>query len=79
MIKQTIIGSLCPSCHRFGIDGCGICDYCGNYRDKVVRVEEAIFEGRLYWKIFVNGSYIGYGFSEKDAEEFGNKYARLNL
>ena len=79
MIRQNPTGSLCPTCHRFGVDDHGICDYCGNDRDKVITVEEAMFEGKLYWKIFINGSYIGFGFSEKDAMEFGEKYAGLNL
>ena len=41
----------------------------------MIRVEETISQGRLYWRIFVNGEYIGYGFSEDDAQEFGRKYA----
>ena len=77
MSKQK--SSLCSTCHRFGADGCGVCEHCGNDRDKVVTVKGAVFEGRLYWKIFVNGSYIGYGYSEADAREFGEKYAETNL
>lgn len=41
----------------------------------IVTTEKTDYRGIEYYRIFICGRYIGYGFTEQDAYDFGLKYA----